>query len=524
MSNTMHTGEETYYDILQVHRDANSKQIRRAYRAACRQWHPDKNPAPAATQKFQQIRAAYDVLSNGLSRVQYDLALDIQELGLSFNKPDPADVEVRNFPDDNLASSGGAPGAQPGGFEPGVPTKKAAAESQGTAEKSTKAHSSDAVPAKPREDAPRFATTPAATAERPKSADAASRSSAVSKLGDTKALREEVRQLKAYRRVQDAMIKRERILRKAAERKLDRLNQELKDIRAAVERAASGFGSVPAGLFDEDSDSDPGGKVSDAASGTSSDAQLESPASDQNESFDDVEESDEYDDASTPLAKDKRHQYKSPKHVLVDHKEQKKFLQFQRKKIKTGPATKSTSSQNKDASSQRQLMTHHQAWRSVREQQALQRKQRRDLLDKVADGDEEGRQALDVTLPARLTLSEAQTFAGTSFTDTSPPFSSNRSATIFRLLIDPLLLLVQVNGRRTPQQCSRRKWMMRGPLVERNSSKAAGGSSMHCSPSLKSWQKLRRPAVPHCSNGWTLTTSNLFMNSKRSVRTETSSL
>ena len=35
--------EESYYDILGVTKDADTKQIKRAYRKQALKWHPDKN-------------------------------------------------------------------------------------------------------------------------------------------------------------------------------------------------------------------------------------------------------------------------------------------------------------------------------------------------------------------------------------------------------------------------------------------------------------------------------------------------
>lgn len=52
------------YDILGVNRSASLQQIKNAYRRLALQWHPDRNPSTQATQKFQEINAAYDALKN----------------------------------------------------------------------------------------------------------------------------------------------------------------------------------------------------------------------------------------------------------------------------------------------------------------------------------------------------------------------------------------------------------------------------------------------------------------------------
>lgn len=50
------------YAILGVPRDASLADIKRAYRRLAMRWHPDRNTDPAATERFKQIRAAYDLL------------------------------------------------------------------------------------------------------------------------------------------------------------------------------------------------------------------------------------------------------------------------------------------------------------------------------------------------------------------------------------------------------------------------------------------------------------------------------
>jgi len=59
-SNSLTTKD--YYRILGLNRGASEKQIKFAYRKLALKYHPDRNQAPGARQKFQEITTAYDHL------------------------------------------------------------------------------------------------------------------------------------------------------------------------------------------------------------------------------------------------------------------------------------------------------------------------------------------------------------------------------------------------------------------------------------------------------------------------------
>ncbi|SCU94676.1 LAME_0F08592g1_1 [Lachancea meyersii CBS 8951] len=65
--------DTSYYDLLGVSPDAKAIDIKKAYRKKSIQEHPDKNPNdPSATERFQAISQAYQVLSKDDLRAKYD--------------------------------------------------------------------------------------------------------------------------------------------------------------------------------------------------------------------------------------------------------------------------------------------------------------------------------------------------------------------------------------------------------------------------------------------------------------------
>ncbi len=61
-----------YYKILGVERTATQDEIKRAYRKLARQYHPDKNKAKGAEEKFKAANEANEVLSDPKKRRAYD--------------------------------------------------------------------------------------------------------------------------------------------------------------------------------------------------------------------------------------------------------------------------------------------------------------------------------------------------------------------------------------------------------------------------------------------------------------------
>ena len=61
------------YEVLGVARDASADEIKKAYRKLAREHHPDANPDdPKAEERFKEISAAYDTLSDEDKRKAYD--------------------------------------------------------------------------------------------------------------------------------------------------------------------------------------------------------------------------------------------------------------------------------------------------------------------------------------------------------------------------------------------------------------------------------------------------------------------
>jgi molecular chaperone DnaJ len=80
------------YSTLGVSKTASADEIKKAYRKLARENHPDRNPGDAAAEeRFKEVQAAYDVLSDPEKRKQYDA------FGAANGRPGPGGFTAGDF-------------------------------------------------------------------------------------------------------------------------------------------------------------------------------------------------------------------------------------------------------------------------------------------------------------------------------------------------------------------------------------------------------------------------------------------
>lgn len=60
------------YSVLEISESASESEIKKAYRKLAKKYHPDVNKTSEAEEKFKEINAAYEVLSDPKKKAQYD--------------------------------------------------------------------------------------------------------------------------------------------------------------------------------------------------------------------------------------------------------------------------------------------------------------------------------------------------------------------------------------------------------------------------------------------------------------------
>lgn len=110
---------KSLYDTLGVSPSASADEIKKAYRRLARKYHPDINKDKDAEEKFKEINAAYEILSDEQKKAQYDQYGDSMFGGQNFH--DFASSQGAANLDDIIRAmfGGGGFGGFSGGFSSG---------------------------------------------------------------------------------------------------------------------------------------------------------------------------------------------------------------------------------------------------------------------------------------------------------------------------------------------------------------------------------------------------------------------
>lgn len=76
---------KSLYTSLNISEEANASEIKKAYRTLAKKYHPDINKTSEAEEKFKEINAAYEILSDENKKRQYDQAGDNMFGGQNFH-------------------------------------------------------------------------------------------------------------------------------------------------------------------------------------------------------------------------------------------------------------------------------------------------------------------------------------------------------------------------------------------------------------------------------------------------------
>ena len=87
------------YEVLGIQRGASEEEIKKAYRAQCKRWHPDLNPNdPTAEEHFKEVQAAYDAIVKGDTGPQPGAGGGYSQQGPSASGADSVEMQAaRNY-------------------------------------------------------------------------------------------------------------------------------------------------------------------------------------------------------------------------------------------------------------------------------------------------------------------------------------------------------------------------------------------------------------------------------------------
>ena len=109
---------KSLYETLEISQNASQEEIKKSYRRLARKYHPDINKEKDAEEKFKEINAAYEILSDEKKRKQYDQFGDSMFGGQNFHDfaRSQGDINLDDILSQIFGASGGF-GA--GGFSSG---------------------------------------------------------------------------------------------------------------------------------------------------------------------------------------------------------------------------------------------------------------------------------------------------------------------------------------------------------------------------------------------------------------------
>ncbi|ASQ30618.1 co-chaperone-curved DNA binding protein A [Campylobacter avium LMG 24591] len=109
------------YDTLGVSKTASADEIKKAYRRLARKYHPDINKEKGAEEKFKEINAAYEILSDENKRKKYDRYGDSIFGGQSFQdfSRGASGADFNDILHDLFANFGGGFNSRNSGFSGG---------------------------------------------------------------------------------------------------------------------------------------------------------------------------------------------------------------------------------------------------------------------------------------------------------------------------------------------------------------------------------------------------------------------
>ncbi len=110
---------KSLYETLEISENASESEIKKAYRKLARKYHPDVNKEASAEEKFKEINAAYEILSDPEKKAQYDAYGDSMFGGQNFH--DFSRAQGGNVDLDEILRQmfGGGGGFGGGGFSGG---------------------------------------------------------------------------------------------------------------------------------------------------------------------------------------------------------------------------------------------------------------------------------------------------------------------------------------------------------------------------------------------------------------------